>query len=295
MKKLVIDAGGSALKYALMTEEYEIIEKGKIINTFEGKDGFVRAVKELSDRYGTETDGIAISYCGELNTDTGEIHCPGSYTYLVSVNLKEILEKETGKTVWIEKDAACAALAEVHKGALQAYQDAVCLTLGSGLGCAVIIGQNIRHGMHDMAGLTMVQPVEGAFMRKVMTDKLIRAWNRIILRQKEPEGLNGYRFFEKVEAGNPFAIHRMRKFLGSVARFIQQMQCILDVEAFAIGGGVSAQPRLIEELQKEVDKIWRGAMMRATHVVKPEIVPCQYKNEANLIGALYFYERKERK
>lgn len=52
----------------------------------------------------------------------------------------------------------------------------------------------------------------------------------------------------------------------------------------AIGGGISAQPLLIELINKNLDEIYEHLGFDVYH---PEIVACKFRNDANLIGALY--------
>ena len=50
-----------------------------------------------------------------------------------------------------------------------------------------------------------------------------------------------------------------------------------------IGGGISEQPSLIEELKNQVDVIWE----KVPHIGKPNVVKCKFNNDSNLLGALY--------
>ena len=297
MNILSIDIGGSSFKYAVMTEDREVLKRGKVQNTFRNKEQFLAGIEKIYRKYETEVGGIAISYCGELDPDTGMIYSPGSYPYMGGINLKEELEALLGTTVWVEKDGICAGLAEANFGVLQPYKDSVALILGSGLGCAILHDKEAYHGAHFRAALaSMVSPVKGAFIRKIIVDMALKTWNGKVRKQKEPMGIDGVKFFKKVEAGRPLAVYRFKRFTKAIVDFIIDLQIMLDVEAIAIGGGVSAQPRLIEEIQKQVDKAWEKNMaLKMVHIVKPEILVCEYKNDANLIGALYFYQKMEEK
>ena len=296
MKVLCIDVGGSSLKYAVIDQDYTFYQKGKVINTFQNQEQFVEAVKNVYQEYKAEVSGVSLSYCGELNPETGEIYSPGSYPYLAEANLKELLEKALETTVWVEKDGICAGLAEVKRGCLQPYRNSVALTLGTGLGCAILRDGEPYYGSHDMAGLvTVISPARYEMLRKMLVDAVTKIWNGKVLRKENPEGIDGYKFFRKVEKKRPFAVRRLRKFTKALARFIADAQILLDVEAFAIGGGVSAQPRLMEEIQRQVDKQWNKLTIKVTHIKKPLIVTCEFKNDANLIGAMYNFLRREAK
>lgn len=65
---------------------------------------------------------------------------------------------------------------------------------------------------------------------------------------------------------------------------ILDVHAIFDCERVAIGGGISSQPLLIECIQHNFDEIFDSV---GFGLPKPEVVPCAFRNDANLIGALY--------
>jgi len=72
---------------------------------------------------------------------------------------------------------------------------------------------------------------------------------------------------------------------------ILNLSYILDPEIFAIGGGISAQPILIERIQWALDEIKKANPL---HTANPIVVACKFQNDANLYGALYhFFVSKE--
>ena len=64
------------------------------------------------------------------------------------------------------------------------------------------------------------------------------------------------------------------------------------VETFVIGGGISAQPILIEEVNRQFDKVHHEIDFIGKIIKRPEIVACHHHNGANLIGAAYFLKQK---
>ena len=73
-----------------------------------------------------------------------------------------------------------------------------------------------------------------------------------------------------------------------IATGILSLQTIVDVQRVAIGGGVSKQPLLMESLHKQLHSMYDpySAFLPET---LPEVVPCTFGNDANMIGALYHY------
>ncbi len=66
------------------------------------------------------------------------------------------------------------------------------------------------------------------------------------------------------------------------------LQTIYGPEKIAIGGGITRQKRVVEDIRKAVDRNLDG--FTSVKPMKPEIVPCHYVAEPNIIGAArYFY------
>lgn len=65
------------------------------------------------------------------------------------------------------------------------------------------------------------------------------------------------------------------------------IQAVLDLQRFAIGGGISVRPEVTNIIRETLDELF--ALFPATPFAKPEIETCRYGNDANLIGALRFH------
>lgn len=61
MEYLVFDVGGTAIKYALMNDELEMLEKGSVPTPLDTLENFLEVIKSIYNRY-SSVDGIAMSY-----------------------------------------------------------------------------------------------------------------------------------------------------------------------------------------------------------------------------------------
>jgi PTS system cellobiose-specific IIC component len=93
-------------------------------------------------------------------------------------------------------------------------------------------------------------------------------------------------FFALVEAGDEIAEKVLRTYCRRLAHLILNLQFVLDVQKFSIGGGISQAPALERVLREEFDRIFDFDMLRMAGFTKPELGICAFHNEANLIGAL---------
>lgn len=69
---------------------------------------------------------------------------------------------------------------------------------------------------------------------------------------------------------------------------ILNIQTAIDVNKVAIGGGISAQPILIEGINQAYDRLVNeyNSIIGST-LIKPKIVAAKYRNDSNLYGSLY--------
>ena len=315
MEKLIgLDFGGSSIKYAVMNKDPEkaFLESGQVLNTFSDQAEFLAAVfgiiEDPKSRH--QVSGIAISYCGELDHIQGIIHSPGTYAYNGGLNLKKILEDRFGLPVSVENDGNAAMLAEWKLGVLKGYENAAMIVLGTGIGGSFIIDGKLHTGKQGFSG--MLSFCSADISKPLSPDHMAMSYaaNRYLLREYlirsgcaecadlttevptiHGTPFTGKDFFEKVSSADPVAEEVLHDYAANVVRLLLNLHCVLEIEAFAIGGGISAQDVLIESLRKEMDHYFEGGPGNALRWPKPEIVQAGFGSAANLIGAaLWFRE-----
>ena len=103
--------------------------------------------------------------------------------------------------------------------------------------------------------------------------------------------IDGRQFFEKVNSGDKMSMLILRKFCRQVAMHIINLTILLDLEKVAIGGGISAQPILLQTIQESLDGIYDNPGPYFDPALpKTELVLCKYGSEANQVGAYYYYK-----
>lgn len=148
--KIGIDLGGSHIAIGIIDNKGFIVEKiEKRLMSKEKKDiknsienYIVQNIKEFAKKYMITEVGIAIP--GTIDNSTYEII--NSVNLGVSnYRLVDVLNKEIALPIKIRlrNDAKCAALAENKIGALKDYKRSIFLTLGTGIGGAVIINDKL--------------------------------------------------------------------------------------------------------------------------------------------------------
>ena len=289
MKKyLVLDVGGSAIKYAVMDAEKNIYERGKVPTPLDCLDSFVNSVQSLYNIY-SDVSGIAMSMPGRIDPNKGYCYTGGALAYNHDINMAELLSERCGVRVTIGNDAKCAANAELGFGSLQDIQDGAVVILGTAIGGALIKDHKVLSGCRFGAGefsniiTDYHKPYDGD-----------ASWyasngiNGLLLHIQEAleteENYTGEEIFEMANNGNEAVLKGLNQFCLETAVQIYNINQIFDCEKVAIGGGISAQPLLLELIKKNFDEIYNSCY---ASTLPPEIVVCEYRNDANLIGALY--------
>ena len=100
----------------------------------------------------------------------------------------------------------------------------------------------------------------------------------------------GEEIFEMANQGNQQVLNALDEYCMNLAVQLYNIQTIFDPEKIAIGGGISAQPLLIERIDEQYQKLFVDFLP-----VRPvPIVSCMFRNDANLIGAYYELRKKMR-
>ena len=166
---------------------------------------------------------------------------------LGKINLKQILEKRYKTKVYIENDANCAALGELYYGAGKNKNNFILLTLGTGIGGAIIINKKLYKG----------NGFAGEIGQTLVNNKLL---------EKQASG----KIYNKTKNSK-----KIGKILGNA---ILNTTYILDPEIIILGGGLSQHSSIKKEIQKfikEKDVINRNLKVATTKL----------KQNSGLIGA----------
>lgn len=296
MKKYVsIDVGGTAIKYALMNESGQILEKGETPTSVTGADEYVTKLLEIYDRFGNEAEGMALSAPGKVNSESGYFETGGALKFMDGVNLREKIREVKNIPFTAANDARCAALAELWKGSMRGVRNGAVMTLGTGIGGALILNGELYEGSTFSAGEFSTIPVHwdrefdrhACWYRQQGVGYFSKRYAEKI--GSDPDQMNGRILFNEAAEGKPEALEALKEYCDSLASGIYGLQVILDLEKIAIGGGISRQPLLFEILNRSMDELYEEA--HGFPASRPSIVSCEFTSDANLIGALYHHLR----
>lgn len=282
----LIDIGGTSIKYATYTDgvlnELGHDETPKTLTEF--YDLLTAAVSKM--KQSQHITGIGISSPGAVDQTTGIIGGASALPYIHGFPIVAELSKRFALPVAIENDANCAALAETAFGAASQFKDVVFLVLGTGVGGSVVLNNRVRHGHHLLGGEFGFMLNEGGHI--VSTDATIV---NASARYNAATGshVSGKELYALAEAGEPAAVKQVQGMLYTIAKTIFNIQYSVDPECIVIGGGISANPHLLGDIEKQMDHVMTQV---AIADVRPEIRIAKFGNDANLYGAAVNYTQQ---
>lgn len=293
---VAVDVGGTNIKYGLLDREGTILDHGEFPTPDHDLEAFTEMIVRICQLYKDRNlQGLAMAAPGRIDPETGYFHTGGAIGCLYDVDLKPVLEKKTGLRFTVLNDAKAAAAAELWKGSLRNRGSGVVMTIGTGIGGAIVLDGKIVFG-HSQAAVefsgipvnwnSRVAGDENAWYMLNNTQSMLDRY--AVRRGREAGSVDGREFFETVNAGDEEAIRELDWFCETLATGILALQQILDVEHYSIGGGISRQPVLIDHLQSALDDLF-ARVGRVHPAIQPEISACTYSNDANLIGALAWH------
>lgn len=274
-----------------MNEVGEIFNKQEILSTaVDSLDKFIETVAKIYHESNRKVEGIALSCPGVIDAANGTIKVVVAYPYLQGICLTELISKACDNIkVSLENDAKCAGLAEAWIGSAQAYDDAIIVVLGTGIGGAIIKNKQIHHGAHLFAGEISTLIVDyDKETNQVLTWSDIASTTALCKRAAEAlavTSIDGRRVFELANNADEVVLEVLKNFCLDIAIQLYNLQYSYDPGVICIGGGISKQPLLIKLIKEAVEIIAN----ETNQLLKPNVTTCKFYNEANLIGALSYF------
>lgn len=289
-----IDIGGTDIKYGVVTPENDVISTGKTPTPYETPEHLVNLLVQLVLQCPEQVDGIAVSLPGSPYGNEGIVRRGGALKYLRGFPLGEALHKASGLPATLENDGRCAALGEYCAGALQNAHCGVMLVIGTSLGGGILLDGDILDGFQSFAGRFSHLLIEDSAGNLVRVGELIgkEGLRRAVVSAcglSKDTPLTGFEIFERINSGDSAAQKGLDDFCRPIALLVSNLQIILDPDQIVLGGGISAQPTLLESVQRQLNQIsaWSSVSRPVSHVELSKL-----GNRANLVGAAEFCRRR---
>lgn len=307
MLAIGIDIGGTKILGALVDERGQIIFESRVPSPAQDPDKMVDVVVELIQEITARAQGVivgvGVAAAGFIDADQSTI------LYAPNLNwrnepLRERLQARLTHKVVIENDANAAGWAEYKFGAGKGAKDMVMLTLGTGVGGAVIADYKLRRGGFGIGGeLGHVRVVQdgkqcgcgrkGCVEQYASGTAVLKAAKKLAsssgpagtrLRElKEQHGeLTGLLVYQALLEKDHGALQIVNEAGAYLGQAMGTITAVLDPQIYVIGGGLSEAGDLILEPIRQAflkDLPARGFRPEA------KIVTAQFTNQAGVIGA----------
>lgn len=304
MNKLVFDIGASNIKFAVMTNDGEILKHQSTPTPRDSLESYLQALCKLAEPELSGADGIAVSTNGRMCPD-GDTYRAYTMNFLNGVNLKTELENCLHLPVSVENDGLAAAIGEWWKGAAKGEKNVLGVVLGSGLGSGLILDGKPFRGTRRNAAmafglLSAADPEKEKYMLSGITTAFpLVLYLTAMQKGLAPGSITGPQIFELEKQGDPIAYAMLENYYRNVAVVIYNCAALLDLDCVVLTGGLSAQPTLVEGVRRNLQRIKEKALapegmdISAVGVaIDPQdfdfdIRAGELALHANLYGALY--------
>lgn len=260
---LGIDWGGTYIKAGVVDGAGVIIEKEVLSSTgLRKKPIFIKEIKALLKRFCRyRISAVGIGAPGIIDTDRGFIYYLPNISGWKNYPLRAVLQKELSLPIYIGNDANLFALAEAKIGAARTAKRAVFLTLGTGLGGAIILDGKILEGRTSASELGHM-PVDiggrncgcggrGCIETLVGNKYLVEEYRR----HSRNTGVKDVKeIYYRALAGEKAALAVWRNFARGLGMFLSGIVNVFNPEVIVFGGGVAGAFKLFKPMVWQVIK-----------------------------------------
>lgn len=288
MRILTFDIGGTYVKYGIVNENFEIVEKHKFpTEAKQGGQKLIEKVISIIESY-EDVDRVAVSTAGQVDSENGiVVYSTGNIPYYTGMMVKKMIENKTGIPTFVENDVNSAALGEAHFGAAKGFSNFICLTYGTGIGGAIYINNELYKGSSSSAGelghiITHAGGKqctcggEGCYECYASAKALIEAVNKV-----SDTPLDAFQIFEKSNFEKPEIRSEIDKWVDEIIIGLMNVIYTFNPPLIVIGGGIMNEDYIIDLIDR---KIYNRLMDNFKDV---NIVRSKMGNDAALLGAAY--------
>ena len=272
---------------------------GRLVDTALVEDALTDALRDVAD--GRAVGAVGLAAAGFVDRPGERVRFAPHLPWR-DEPVRDRLAARWGTPVVLDNDANCVARAEAAYGAARGYASAIVVTLGTGIGGAVLLDGVVLRGHNGMTGeFGHMQVVpggqtcecggRGCWEQYCSGNALVRLARDEIGRTPtlldelcggDPERLTGPMVSRAAEDGDLLA----RQAFASVGDWlgvgVANLVAALDPEVVVVGGGVSAAgDRLLEPARAALSR----SLVGAGHRDVPALVRARFGPEAGAIGA----------
>ncbi|MCI7349356.1 MAG: ROK family protein [Ruminococcus sp.] len=306
-----IDLGGTNIKAGVVNENFEIIAKAttKTLCPRPAKeicDDMAKVSIEAAEKAGISIDDvewIGIGTPGIADNVNGTIPYSNNLDFH-DVPVRKYIQEHINKPVYVANDANAAAYGEFVAGAAKGAKDAVCITLGTGVGAGIIVdgkiltgsnlaGAELGHIVIEVDGPQCTCGRKGCFEVFSSATGLIRMTKEameadpasVMHKMAAEDGKVSARLaFNAMRAGDKSAKEVVDKYIKYLAAGITNAINIFQPDVLCIGGGVcnEGDPLMVPMRELVKKEVYTRMLDKNTRIEVAAL-----GNDAGIIGAAF--------
>lgn len=285
-----LDLGGTNIKGVVLDDAGEIVAQctrptGDYHRAESWQGNVQKLLEMLKQESQREVATIGVSSPGLANQENIQINfMPGRFEGLEGMDWRALLGEERVKVL---NDAHAALFAESRLGAGKGYKHLVMLTLGTGVGGAVMIDGKLHQGMLQRAGHLGHIPVENLTALDIVNTPgslEMAVGNATVAQRSHGRFPSTYALVEAYQAGDTWATYVWLDSIKKLAAALVGLANAFSPEAFLIGGGIAtAKDSLFKPLADFLELYeWRPEGFQTP------ILPVHFQEFAGAVGAAQF-------
>jgi len=301
-----VDIGGTKVLAGVVDAAGRVLDRDRRVTPGDSAASVEAAIVDLVRSLGTDRHigAVGVGAAGFVDEHRSRVVFAPHLAWR-DEPLRDALQDRLGLPVVVDNDANTAALAEAQVGTAAGHRFVLCVTLGTGIGGALVLDHAIFRGANGMAGeFGHMQVVpdgarcpcgnRGCWEQYASGTALVREARELVLdgspsaaRLRELGGadavsLTGPLVTQAARAGDPLS----RELLGEMGRWLgiglANLAAAFDPHCIVVGGGVSEAADLFLGSTREV---FARHLVGHGHRVPTPIVPAALGADAGFVGA----------
>ena len=270
-----VDIGGTTVKIGLFSIDGELLDKWEITTRTDEGGAYIlsdiaKSVEDKMTEKGISKDdvkGIGMGVPGPVKDDGTVVKCVNLGWGIF--NAAEELSGIIGLPVKVGNDANMAALGEYWQGGGKGYSSVIMVTLGTGVGGGIIINGKMLAGVNGAGGEIGHMTIDldeqdfcncgkkGCLEQYASATGIVRLATRALQSSDKPSKLREVKYisakeiFDAAKSGDNLALDLVEEHGRRLGYALANIACVVDPEAFVIGGGVSRAGDILIDATKK--------------------------------------------
>lgn len=298
-----IDLGGTKVLAVRMVGR-EVVDQEEFDVTAGPADLTKAALEAVRSVWSEDVEAVGVGIAGMVSWPSG-VFVWGPHVAGSNVSVRRELEAAIDVPVVVDNDANVAAVAELELGSARGYRDVLLVTLGTGIGGALVVDGQIHRGAsfageighmtYEPRGLQCDCGKRGCWETVASGPALVRLARESIA--QNPDGALSHRFSAETltgedvtgaaDAGDETARSLVAQVGAGLGTGLCNLIAVLDPEIVIVGGGLGS---VGESLLGPARRVAADALHGGSHRMLPPILVAGLGPSAGAIGAALLAE-----